>query len=46
MSTTNTLLDDLKHQLKNGDMTIRLIFINTIVFLFIGLLNVIEVKHK
>ena len=41
MSTTNTLLDDLKHQLKNGDMTIRLIFINTIVFLFIGLLNVI-----
>ena len=41
MSTANTLLDDLKYQLKNGDMTIRLIFINTIVFLFIGILNVI-----
>jgi len=41
MSTQQAYIEDLKHQLKNGDMTIRLIFINTIVFLFIGILNVI-----
>ncbi len=41
MSTNKTLLDDLKYQLKNGDMTIRLIFVNSIVFLFIGILNII-----
>lgn len=41
MQTERTLLDDLKHQFKNGDMTIRLIFVNTVIFLFIGILNVI-----
>ena len=41
MQEQYSLKEDLKHQLKNGDMTIRLILINTIVFLFIGILNVV-----
>ena len=37
----NTFFEDIKHQIKTGDMTIRLIFINTVVFLFIGILTIL-----
>ncbi len=41
MQTENNFLDELKHQYKFGGMTIRLILINLIVFLFIGITEVI-----
>lgn len=40
MQTQRTFVDDLKHQYKFGGMTIRLIFINVIVFLAIRILDV------
>lgn len=40
MQTERTFIDDLKHQFKFGGMTIRLIFINAIVFFFIQILQV------
>ena len=40
-SNQNTFFEDIKHQIKTGDMTIRLIFINTVVFLFIGILTIL-----
>jgi len=40
MQTQNTFLEDLKHQYKYGGMTIRLVFINVILFLSIRILSV------
>lgn len=40
MQTERTFIDDLKYQYKHGGMTIRLIFINAIVFLGIQILQV------
>lgn len=40
MQTERTFIDDLKHQYKFGGMTIRLIFINVVVFLIIRVLDV------
>lgn len=40
MQTERTFIDDLKHQFRYGGMTIRLIFFNLIVFLFIQILLV------
>lgn len=40
MQTERTFLDDLKYQFKHGNMTIRLIFINVIVFLTIRIIGV------
>jgi membrane associated rhomboid family serine protease len=40
MQTESTFIEDLKHQYRHGGMTIRLIFLNAIVFLFIQLLQV------
>lgn len=40
MQTERTFLDDLKYQFKHGNMTIRLIFINVIVFLAIRIVGV------
>jgi membrane associated rhomboid family serine protease len=37
MQTERTFLDEMKHQLRHGGMHIRLIFINLVVFLVIGL---------
>ncbi len=41
MQTERTFFDELKNQYKYGGMTIKLIFINVLVFLFIGLLGVV-----
>lgn len=41
MQTENNFFDELKHQYKYGGMTIRLILINLIVFLFIGITEVL-----
>jgi membrane associated rhomboid family serine protease len=41
MQTQSNIIDELKHQYKTGGATIRLIFINSIVFLFIGITSVI-----
>ena len=41
MNSQNTFFEGIKHQLKTGGMTNRLIFINTLVFLFIGLLTIL-----
>lgn len=41
MQTENNFFDELKHQYKFGGMTIRLIFINLIVFLVIGITEVL-----
>jgi membrane associated rhomboid family serine protease len=40
MQTERTFLDDLKYQFKHGNMAIRLIFINVIVFLAIRIVDV------
>jgi len=40
MQTERTFLDDLKYQFKHGNMTIRLIFINIIIFLAIRIIGV------
>ena len=40
MQTDRTFLDDLKYQFKHGNMTIRLIFINVIIFLAIRIIGV------
>ena len=40
MQTERTFIDDLKHQYQNGGMTIRLIFINSIIFLVLQILLV------
>lgn len=40
MQTESTFLEDLKYQYKHGGMTVRLIFLNTAVFLIIQLLQV------
>jgi len=40
MQTERTFLDDLKYQFKHGNMAIRLIFINIIVFLAIRIVDV------
>lgn len=40
MQTENNFFDELKHQYKYGGMTIRLIFINLMVFLLISILDV------
>ena len=40
MQTQETFIDNLKNQLKYGGMSIRLIFINVIVFLGIRILDV------
>lgn len=40
MQTERTFLDDLKYQFKHGNMSIRLIFINAIVFLAIRIVDV------
>jgi len=40
MQTQKTFIDDIKHQYTHGGMTIRLIFINVIVFVAINLLLV------
>ena len=40
MQTERTFLDDLKYQLKHGSMTIRLLFINIIVFLAVRIIDV------
>lgn len=40
MHTERTFLDDLKYQFKHGNMTIRLIFINVIIFLAIRIIGV------
>ena len=40
MQTQRTFIDDLKHQYKFGGMTIRLIFINVVLFLAIQILDV------
>lgn len=41
MQTQKTFIDDIKHQYKHGGMTIRLIFINVIIFVAINLFLVI-----
>ena len=41
MQTNNSLYNDLKFQFFNGGTTVRLIFINATIFIFIGILNVI-----
>lgn len=41
MQTERTFIDDLKHQYKYGGMTIRLIFVNVVVYLIISILGVI-----
>ncbi len=40
MQTERTFIDDLKHQYQYGGMTIRLIFINSIIFLVLQVLQV------
>ena len=40
MQTERTFIDDLKHQYQHGGMTIRLIFINSIIFLVLQILLV------
>ena len=40
MQTERTFIDDLKHQYRHGGMTIRLIFINSIIFLALQILLV------
>ncbi len=40
MQTERTFIDDLKHQYQYGGMTIRLIFINSIIFLMLQVLQV------
>lgn len=40
MQTERTFIDDIKHQYKFGGMTVRLIFINSIVFIAIQLVQV------
>ncbi len=40
MQTERTFLDDLKYQFKHGSMTIRLLFINIIVFLAVRIIDV------
>lgn len=40
MQTESTFIEDLKNQYRHGGMTIRLIFLNAAVFLFIQLLQV------
>lgn len=40
MQTEHSFLDEIKHQYKSGGMTMKLIFINVIVFLFIGVIEV------
>ncbi len=40
MQTQNTFIEDLKHQYKYGGMTIRLIFINVILFLGVRIISV------
>lgn len=40
MQTERTFLDDIKYQFKYGSMTVRLIFINIIVFLAIRIIDV------
>ena len=40
MQTERTFIDDLKHQYQHGGMTIRLIFINSIIFLVLQVLQV------
>ncbi len=42
MQTERTFIDELKHQYRHGGAHIRLIFINTVVFLLIGISLVIE----
>jgi len=42
MNKDLNLFENLKHQFNNGGMTVRLIFINAFVFLFIGLLNLLS----
>jgi len=42
MQTERTFIDELKYQYKHGGMHMRLIFINAIVFLVIGLSLVVE----
>lgn len=41
MQTENSFLNDLKNTYRTGGMTIKLIFINIIVFIFIGIIEVI-----
>lgn len=41
MQTERTFIDDLKHQYKHGGMTIRLIFVNVVIFLLIAIGGVI-----
>jgi membrane associated rhomboid family serine protease len=40
MQTQRTFIDDLRYQYKNGGITIRLIFINVVIFLAINILAV------
>jgi len=40
MQTERTFIDDLKHQYRHGGMTIRLIFINSIIFITLQILLV------
>jgi len=40
MKTERTFIDDIKHQYKHGGTTIRLIFVNVIIFLTIRILEV------
>lgn len=42
MQTERTFVDEIKYQYKHGGAHMRLIFINTLIFLVIGLLLVIE----
>ncbi len=39
MQTERTLIEELKHQFSNGGMTMKLIFVNLIVFVFIALIK-------
>ena len=41
MQTDRNFLEELKHQYKFGGMHVKLIFINSLVFLLIGVLGVI-----
>ncbi|MEJ6582716.1 MAG: rhomboid family intramembrane serine protease [Crocinitomicaceae bacterium] len=40
MQTERTFLEDIKHQFRNGNMSVRLIFINIIIFLTIRIIDV------
>lgn len=42
MQTENSIIADLKNTYRNGGMTIKLIFINVLVFIFIGIIEVLS----